>query len=94
MRAHLESAARQLGKRPAALDGPPMPEELRYLWRWFRELHAGRSVNGMTHNHASHQDILAWQQNFHIAAQPWELRALMQLGIVWMNVMNEERPGG
>jgi len=94
VRQHLESVERQLKKRPAQLDGPPMPEELRYLWRWFWELHAGRTVNGMSHTRASHHDIWAWQQNFRIAAQPWELRTLMQLGVIWLNVMNEELPGG
>lgn len=70
--------------------GPPFPDGLGYLWRWFHDLHRGRSVSGMGYTRATHQDMLAWQQNFGVRAQPWELRALMQLGIVWMNVMNEE----
>lgn len=63
-----------------------------YLWRWFIDLHKGRTVNGMGPTRATYQDILAWQQITGAAPQAWELRALMSLGTLWVNVNSEEIP--
>jgi len=70
-----------------------------YLWRWFIELHRGRTTNGMGPTRATHQDVLAWMQLSGAQPQQWELRALMSLGSLWINVNSEEiaqvaRPNG
>lgn len=69
------------------LTGPPLPRPVRYLWLWFAELHAGRTVNALGPSRASHLDVWAWQQNSGIRCLPWEVRALTALGETWVAVM-------
>ena len=70
-----------------------MPPECAYIWRWFRELHSGRTVNGMGPSRASHLDVLAWRMNSGSQPLPWEIEALMALGATWVSVQSE-RPEG
>lgn len=35
IRAQLEAMAKKTGKRPARLDGPPLPDEIAYIWQWY-----------------------------------------------------------
>ena len=35
IRAQLEAIAKKTGKRPARLDGPPLPAEIAYIWQWY-----------------------------------------------------------
>ena len=85
-RHHLIAAARQTGRRPKALDGPPFPERLRYLWRHFLDIHSGRTINGFSHSKATHLDIWAWQQNSGVRLDPWEVGVVMALGSLWLKV--------
>lgn len=87
---HLESVARQTGKRPAALDGPPCPPELDYLWRWFWELHGGRTLSPMGPSRATWLDLLAWQELTGRRLRPWELRLVMALGAAWIAAAGEK----
>jgi hypothetical protein len=66
-----------------------MPLALGYLWAWFHDLHSGRTVNGMAHSPASHQDMLAWCSLYDIPLRAWEARALKRLGSVWLRVQHE-----
>ncbi len=77
---------------PAALDGPPLPPALAYLWRRFQALHRGRSRNGMAPTPASHLDLMAWQINSGIRCKPWETDVLMMMGVAWANAMAAETP--
>ncbi len=90
VRQNYESAARQLPEFAKRLIGPPLPQSMEYLWQWFIELHRGRTLNGMGPTRASHQDVLAWQQMYGVHPRPWELRALMSLGTLWVNINSEE----
>lgn len=90
LRETYESGARQNPIFAKAMKGPPLPDAMAYLWRWFIELHKGRTLNGMGPTRATYQDILAWQQVSGVTPQQWELRALMSLGTLWVNVNSEE----
>ena len=56
----LRQVERQTGKRPKALDGPPLPVAARHLWSWFVELNAGRSWIGFRPAALSYTEIDAW----------------------------------
>jgi hypothetical protein len=88
MRWHLEQREFNSGKRPKGLDGPPLPDEIAYLWAWFCEMHAGRSRNALGPSPATHLDLLAWRQNLDIEVKPAEVRALILLGQRWMEAMS------
>ncbi len=89
-REHLEAAARQ-GIRSARLDGPELPDQLAYLWGYWREIHAGRTQNGMAPARASNLDILAWEQLTGIRLRRWEYRAVMAIGGAWLRVQSKEQ---
>jgi hypothetical protein len=82
-REHFESAARQGYPSPEAA-GPSLPDALSYLWVWFLEIHEGRTVNGMAPTRATQMDLMAWQWNTRQQVLPWEAKAIMTLGSVWM----------
>lgn len=92
IRTTLESVERQTGKRPVALDGPPVPSELEYLWRWFLDIHAGRTINGMGVSRATHLDLMAWQWNTGNRLEAWEVKAVNSLGNLYLNVHTEPKP--
>jgi hypothetical protein len=87
-REHFESAARQGYPSPEAI-GPSIPEELRYLWSYFLDIHDGRTINGMSAARATHMDLMAWQWNTGIKLLPWEVRAVTALGNTWMLAQNK-----
>ncbi len=91
-RAHLESVARQTGKRPAALDGPEMPRILEYLWAWFNEISYGRGQTGFGPARLSWHDIAAWCALQRLCPENWELKALMMLDAAWFRAMHAANP--
>lgn len=96
---HLASAARQFANLPGRTKpppefvppAPPFPDELDYLWAWFGDLYAGLPHNGMSYPTVSWESLRAWQQARDIGTiEPWEARALVQLGLLRANVMAEK----
>ena len=83
-----KSFKRQTGKEHPDVRGPKFPNELVYLWRHFREVHNGRAVNGYGETRVSYLDLMAWQEVTGTRLRPWEARAIMTLGMVWLNVRN------
>jgi hypothetical protein len=81
-REHLESAARQ--GIPTQIEGPQLPDTVNYLWKWFCEIHDGRTLSGMGPNRANHMDLMAWQWNTGNKLASWELRAIRDLGGEWI----------
>lgn len=86
-RDHLESAARQNGKVPAALHACECPPELAYLWRWFRDLSSGRGHTGFGQARLSWLDIAGWCLLTHARPESWEVRALMLLDAAWFKAV-------
>jgi len=97
---HLASAARQLAMlpghtkpRPQTIvpDAPPFPDELDYLWQWWGDLFQGVAHNGMTQPTVTWEALRAWQIACDIGPiEPWEARALVQLGMLRANIMAEK----
>ncbi len=61
------------------LEGPPFPEELRYLYEWGIELHgrSGVTMSGLAP--LTYTTIDAWCRLTEIALEPREVQALMIL---------------
>jgi len=82
---HLEQAAKRNPMVAAKLDGPPFPEELRYLHDWLLQLHgrSGLGFGGIAP--LSHQEVEAWARLRDVAPEPHEVEALMVLDGVKRN---------
>ena len=63
----------------AALEGPGLPEEIAYLWEWFRELDGARGSNGFGPMPVSYAELDAWARLTGRHTLPWEVRWLMLL---------------
>jgi hypothetical protein len=84
VRAHLKAAARRgQAAAIAALEGPPIPEALAYLYDWILELDAARgwdvTATGAIARALSYQDIDAWARLTDRQPEPHEVRALIRL---------------
>lgn len=74
-RDHLRGVWKGTGVKPAELDYPEPPEELRYLWEW---------VNHFTHP-LSIADLKAWSELTEHGIARWEIEALVLLDRVRAN---------
>lgn len=72
---HLAVVARARGRK---LDdnGPPLPREMRYLWRTFLSLHRARGSNGWGANPIAWSEIDAFCRLTGTALDPWEVDAV------------------
>jgi hypothetical protein len=83
---HSASAARQwaaIGKKVkiAAIDDvPECPTALTYLWGYFCEILSGLASNGFGPAVVTWEALAAWSAFMRIALEPWEARALVELG--------------
>lgn len=59
---------------------PPPPDELLYLWFWFTEHCWGLAANGMMPSIVTWEGLAAWCDLRGIVLEPWEARAMVQLG--------------
>jgi hypothetical protein len=89
---HWEAAAKK-GSRAAkeALEGPPFPRELDYLYGWLWELHgrSGASFGGLLP--LSYTTIADWSRLTGQVIRPHEVAALIQLdAILCVGEMPEE----
>jgi len=63
---------------------PPFPQELLYLWDWFRELSGYRSVTGFGWQRITPLDYVAHALLFRRWPERWELDALTALDLAWL----------
>lgn len=83
-RAHLEHAAqRGHAVARAALEGPPIPEPLLYLYEWSCELDEARGYDMNGAKPVGYADIQAWASLTDRHPQPHEIRGLLALDVVW-----------
>ncbi|WP_442478204.1 phage tail assembly chaperone [Vibrio quintilis] len=60
------------GKKPQALaEHPEVPDELKYLWEWFQELHSGEAL--------SFSEIHSWALMTRRCLRGWEVDVLRSL---------------
>lgn len=72
------------GKKPKQLEEiPDLPEELSYIWDWFREVF---SANGLTYTELYHWSSLTGR-NLH----GWEAQLIMSLDRIYWSTHNEQR---
>jgi hypothetical protein len=87
-RASLMALAERGGDRAAhyaaELAGPGCPAGALHVWGWFLELNRRRPAGGMGPGSIGHQDILAWCRLRGIRLAPWELDALDDVEMAWM----------
>ena len=82
MRDHLTEKVRRKLLPASALDGPPMPEELRYLREWVQELYGRSGVGAVGVNPLTYTTIMDWAVLTDRSVQPHEVQALMALDAV------------
>lgn len=72
-------------------DAPEFPDGLDYLWRWFQEISLGLSPNGFAPPVVTWEALRAWQAATDVGVvEPWEAKALVQLGMLRAGVMSEK----
>lgn len=86
---HLVSHWKQSGELPEQLDVPALPFELEYIWDWWLALNESRNV-GMDINHISYTEIMTWSTLLKITLTPFEVRCIMALDSVYINVRREQ----
>lgn len=84
--AHIE---RTTGRRPAALDGPPVPFQLAHLLEWFGELNAGRTDIRVGANPLTWEGMDAWARLTGRDLRPWEVGLLRALDRTYLLAMKE-----
>lgn len=91
-REHLLSVERQTGKRPAGLDGPECPAELRYLIEWFIELSVFRRAGFAAPERISPLDIAGYALLTGQWPKRWETQALAKLDIAFLESQAVKTP--
>lgn len=82
LRTHLERLQRQRAELPPgwpSLEGPPLPAECVYIWRWYLELSARRRAGFSGAEAISWQDMKAWAALQDLELTPFELECLGQI---------------
>ncbi len=90
MRVHLEAAARHSEFARRELVGPSFPENLRYLWNWFMELHAARSYGPNGPNPIGYREIEAWATVMRNRVSPAEVDMLRGMDLTWMAGLSKD----
>lgn len=84
-RAHLLQLQKATGVRPADLDGPAMPREVRHVYDWFRECRAGYTMD----KPITWEGIHAYCSLTGTTMWPEEVRLLKSFDMTFLRVMNE-----
>lgn len=66
----------------AMLDGPPFPDALAYLWRWYGELRRGCAPDATGAAVLTWPVLDAWARRTHRDPEPYEADALFTLDAV------------
>jgi hypothetical protein len=65
------------------------PAALTYLWGYFCEIVAGLASNGFSPAVVTWEALAAWSAFMRIALEPWEARALVDLGVARASIEAE-----
>lgn len=91
VRQHLESAWRQSGIKPNALDQVDLPESTRHIWDYFIELCGARGSNGFGVNPISYAEIKSWSDLTGIITTPTEVAAIKQLDAIFLKYQAKQQ---
>ncbi|GAB1668161.1 hypothetical protein Mh1961_13810 [Mannheimia haemolytica] len=89
LREHLQVIETQTGITPEELHNPEPSPAVAYLLGWFFELAMSRQ-SGMSLNPISYVEIEAWNRLFSRHLEQWEIRAIKQLDMIYLNVQQTE----
>lgn len=67
-----------MGRKPAQLDGPKLPEELAYVWEWFREVFNGEPL--------TFTELYHWAQMTGKRPSGWEADLIKSLDRIFWSV--------
>lgn len=84
---------RQTGKRPDALNTPPLPAVLEHVWGWFLGLHRRRRIGSIGPEPIDDVVIHAWATVRRIRMLPVEVAALTLLDDLYFQSIAEARKG-
>lgn len=101
MKDHEESADRQFAvlglkrRRTVADDlaGTLPPPGTEHLWIWFLEIVTGIKGTGFGLPSISWSELRDWSSLVNIQLEPWEVRALIRLGMARVEVLSKKGDG-
>lgn len=64
------------------ISAPHFPEELAYLWEWYRSHAMGIAISGMAPAVVTWESVVAWCDLMGIRVEPWEARAMVTIGYI------------
>lgn len=70
-------------KPPQLADAPELPEELRYVWEWFREVFAGEPL--------TYTELQAWSNMTGKRLTGWEAELIKSLDRIFWKVQHDGR---
>lgn len=70
------------------------PEPVRYIWEWFCELARGRTMGPAGPNPITWEAIAAWAGLCRLHLDPLEVRLIMRIDAVFLEVMRANREVG
>ena len=71
-----------IGRKPKQLEEvPPCPEELNYIWLWFREVCSGERL--------TYQELHYWMKVTGLPVKAWEIDIIRSLDRIYWGVRNE-----
>lgn len=70
-------------KPPQLADAPEFPEELRYVWEWFREVFAGEPL--------TYAELQAWSNMTGKRLNGWEAELIKSLDRIFWKVQHDGR---
>ena len=88
-RSKLEQLAKTTGRRPKALDGPPIPRAVKHVWGWFRELHSARACAEYGPNPITYSEIGAWADLTKRNPTPEEVQLIKRIDGAYLNSLGD-----
>lgn len=79
------SVWRQTGRKPKALDIPPCPDGLEYLWERYCQIKRGQPLTW--------SELQAWQQMTGTPLMGWEAETIMRIESAVQRVMTDDNDG-
>jgi hypothetical protein len=76
---------------PEQLTFIPCPEEVKYLWEYFKRMNKRRTTNGYSVNPITDEGVEAWARRRGIVFTPFENDMLDALEAVYLSIKNKAK---